>query len=326
MRRLICKSLIICVLVGAVGTMGCSSGPTADELVSPSDELVSPSVVSSSIHMEEIENVTEAVHITHFDIVIDNPNSYEGTIIYNELDFTGGGDSAGMVSPNFGNWRPPLISANGPTTLKFAVEFGSSEGESDFIAAFPKEDLPFEITGFIRIDFEGVKSFDVPVDGASASSAEGQSDLTEVGFKSLLTVQDVEQISQMQLHTQFYDYKAQLTDPAQVANMDSFYGLSFQTEDGMKAMTLTVIDFDSTSSADQHFQNVKSESQWESMQEPIGDESFEAELNSEGMGSIVIFLKGDKFVQLHTAMPVGESPIVDLSGLVQLANKVDGKL
>ena len=155
-------------------------------------------------------------------------------------------------------------------------------------------------------------------------------DLSEADFKSILTVQDVQQVlvAQGGLVTQFYDYKemAESTDPQQVAAMDSFYGLSFQTEDGMKGLTLTVIDFDSTSSADQHFQNVKSEPQWESMQEPIGDESFEAELNSEGMGSIVIFLKGDKFVQLHTAMPAGESPIVGLSGLEELANKVDGKL
>jgi len=157
-------------------------------------------------------------------------------------------------------------------------------------------------------------------------SQSGQTNLTEAEFKSLLTLQDVEQVSQMQLHTQFYDYKAESTNPDQVAAMDSFYGLSFQTAAETKSITLTVIDFDSTSSADQHFQNVKSEPQWESMQEPIGDESFEAELNSEGMGSIVIFLKGDKFVQLHTAMPVGESPIVDLSGLEELANKVDGKL
>ena len=157
-----------------------------------------------------------------------------------------------------------------------------------------------------------------------------QSSLTEEEFKSLLTVQDVQQVlvSQVELNTQFYNYKemAESTDPQQVVAMDSFYGLSFQTRDGMKSMTLTVIDFDSSSSAEQHFQKVKTESKLESMQEPIGDDSFAKQLNSEGMGSIVIFLKGDRVVQLHTAMPAGESPIVDLSGLEELANKVEGKL
>jgi len=157
-----------------------------------------------------------------------------------------------------------------------------------------------------------------------------QSSLTEEEFKSLLTVQDVQQVlvSQAELNTQFYNYKemAESTDPQQVVAMDSFYGLSFQTGDGMKSMTLTVIDFDSSSSAEQHFQKVKTESELESMQEPIGNDSFAKRLNSEGIGSIVIFLKGDRFVQLHTAMPVGESPIVDLSGLEELANKVEGKL
>lgn len=157
-----------------------------------------------------------------------------------------------------------------------------------------------------------------------------QSSLTEEEFKSLLTVQDVQQVlvSQVELNTQFYNYKemAESEDPQQVVAMDSFYGLSFQTGDGMKSMTLTVIDFDSSSSAGQHFQKVKTESELESMQEPIGDNSFAKQLNLEGMGSIVIFQKGDRFVQLHTAMPVGEPPIVDLSGLEELANKVEGKL
>ena len=320
MRRPIYGLLIICFLIGVAGIIGCSSGPSADE-------LVSPTVASSTIHMEEIEDVPGAVSITHFDIVIDNPNSYEGKIIFKDFAFTGGGGSVGTVASTFGGeWSTIIINAEGLTTVKFTLEAGSSQGESDFIAAFPKKDLPFKITGFVRIDFEGVKSFDVPVDGTSASSASGPSDLTEAEFKSLLTVQDVEQASQMQLHTQFYDYKAESTDPDQVVAMDSFYGLSFQTADATKAMTLMVIDFFSISKAEQHFQTIKSEPQWESMQEPIGDESLEAELNSEGMGSIVIFLKGDKFVQLHTAMPVGESPIVDLSGLEELANKVAGKL
>ena len=157
-----------------------------------------------------------------------------------------------------------------------------------------------------------------------------QSSLTEEEFKSLLTVQDVQQVlvSHVELNMQFYNYKemAESTGPQQVVAMDSFYGLSFQTGDGIKSMTLTVIDFDSSSSAEQHFQKVKTESKLESMQEPIGNGSFAKQLNSEGMGSIVIFLKGDRFAQLHTAMPVGESPIVDLSGLEELANKVEGKL
>lgn len=62
------------------------------------------------------------------------------------------------------------------------------------------------------------------------------------------------------------------------------------------------------------------------MQEPIGNDSYARQFNSEGIGSIVIFLKGDKVVEIHTAMPVGESPIVNLSGLLELAKKVEGKL
>ena len=157
-----------------------------------------------------------------------------------------------------------------------------------------------------------------------------ESKLTEEQFKGLLTIKDVEKVlvSQVELNTKFYDYKkmAESEDPEQVAAMDSFYGLSFQTEDGMKAMTLMAIDFDSTSSAQQHFQKVKIESELESMEKPIGDSSFEKELGLEGIGSVVIFLKGDKVIQLHTTMPEGEKPIVDLKGLEELAKKVEEKL
>lgn len=157
-----------------------------------------------------------------------------------------------------------------------------------------------------------------------------QDNLTEQEFKSLLSIDDVQQemASEVDLDTQFYDYKemAEAEDPQQVVNMDSFYGLSFQTEDGMRSMTLTVIDFDSTSSAGQRLQQGTQEGAWDSMQQSIGDESYRAELNSDGIGSMVIFLKGDKFVQLHTAMPDGESPIVDLDALEELAGKVEEKL
>lgn len=157
-----------------------------------------------------------------------------------------------------------------------------------------------------------------------------QGGLTKEEFNSLLTVQDVQQVlaAQVELNTQFYNYKemAESEDPEQVAAMDSFYGLSFETEDGMKSITLTVIDFDSTSSAEQYIQDKENESEWDSMQNPIGDESLEEQLNSEGMGSIIIFLKGDKCVQLHTTISSGDSPITDLNGLEELADKVEAEL
>jgi hypothetical protein len=115
---------------------------------------------------------------------------------------------------------------------------------------------------------------------------------------------------------------AESADPKQVIAMDSFFGLSFQTEDGMKAITLAVIDFNSTYSAQQHLQKVKIESELESMEMPIGESSYEKEFNSKDIGSIVIFLKGDKFVSLQTAVPDSEEAVVDLKGLEELAKKV----
>jgi len=111
--------------------------------------------------------------------------------------------------------------------------------------------------------------------------------------------------------------------------MDSFYGLSFQTEDGMKAITLAAIDFDSQASAQNHFENVKSETQepsFDTMDPPIGDASAEVEVNAQGIGSMVVFIKGDKVVQLHTAQPNGEQVLTDLEGLENLAEIVEKKL
>jgi len=163
---------------------------------------------------------------------------------------------------------------------------------------------------------------------AGCCPKQGFETLTEENFKMLLTLEDVETvlIAGVPLQTEFYDYKkmAESLDPEQAAVMDSWYGLSFQTEDGMKAITLAAMDFDSQASAQNHFEKVKSE--LDTMDPPIGYASAEAEVNAQGIGSMVVFIKGDKVIQLHTAQPDGEQPLTDLEGLENLAEIVEQKL
>jgi hypothetical protein len=155
--------------------------------------------------------------------------------------------------------------------------------------------------------------------------------LTEDQFKTLLTVEDIESVltSVVVLNTEFFDYKkpAESVDPAQVVNMDSWYGMGFNTQDGMKSLTFSVIDFDSQTSAQDHFEKTTAQTPGlEIMSLPIGDASAEVEVNAQGIGSIVVSIKGDKFIQLHTAMPVGEEAFVDLEGLEELVRTAESRL
>ena len=92
-------------------------------------------------------------------------------------------------------------------------------------------------------------------------------------------------------------------------------------------MTLTVVDFDSPASAQDHFEVVTTETPGiESMEPPIGDASAKVEFNAQGIGSVLVFIKGDKVIQLHTSMPEEQQPLVSLEGLEQIAVMVEGKL
>ena len=62
------------------------------------------------------------------------------------------------------------------------------------------------------------------------------------------------------------------------------------------------------------------------MDSPIGDASFEIEVNAQGIGSMLVFIKGDKLVSLHTAQPEGEGPLLSLEGLEDLADLVASRL
>ena len=156
-------------------------------------------------------------------------------------------------------------------------------------------------------------------------------ELTEGQFKTLLAVEDIENIltATVVLETEFFNYKklAESVDPAQVLNMDSWYGMSFNTEDRIKSLTFSIVDFVSQTSAQDHFEKMRAETPGlEIMSLPIGDTSAEVEVNAEGIGSVIVSIKGDKFIQLHTAMPVGEEALVGLEGLEELIRIVESRL
>ena len=155
--------------------------------------------------------------------------------------------------------------------------------------------------------------------------------LTEEKFRALITIEDVESRlkAKVSLKAEFRDYKdmAGGVDPAQVEKMDSWYGMTIEAGDGGPGITFSVIDFNSESSARAHFQKVITETPgMQAMDSPIGDASFEIEVNAQGIGSMLVFIRGDKLASLHTAQPDGEGPLLSLEGLEDFADLAASRL
>ncbi len=156
--------------------------------------------------------------------------------------------------------------------------------------------------------------------------------IAEESFMNLLTEEDVRGVrtTGTPLTTRFNDYKAmaERVDLAQVENMDSWYGLVIEAGDGAKGITFSAIDFDTTHSAQDHFEKMKSEAPpgMQDMAPPIGDASFEAGVNAQGIGSMLVFVNGDKLVSLHTAQPDAQEPLLSLEDLEELAELVASRL
>ena len=97
----------------------------------------------------------------------------------------------------------------------------------------------------------------------AATGATSGTALTEDSFRVLMTIKDVETrlTAKVSLKAEFRDYKdmAGRADTSQVGNMDSWYGLTIEAADGGPRMTFSVIDFDSTSSAQNHLEKTISE-------------------------------------------------------------------
>ena len=64
------------------------------------------------------------------------------------------------------------------------------------------------------------------------------------------------------------------------------------------------------------------ESQMQEMSLSIGDGSARAEINDQGIGSMLAFYKEDRFVSSHTAQAADQRPLLPLDDLEKPARKV----
>ena len=157
--------------------------------------------------------------------------------------------------------------------------------------------------------------------------------LAEEDFRALLTVQDIEPVLQEQADltaTDFIDLKQMLDGRVaqQMFPLDSGFSIFFVNEDQTKSIRLGVFDMKSLVGATSQYEEVKAntEPELEVMTPPIGNASSQMEANADGIGSNVVFLRGDKLVTLHTGVPEGAEALTDLAGLRELARIIDQRL
>ena len=155
--------------------------------------------------------------------------------------------------------------------------------------------------------------------------------LTLDNFTTLLTLDEVEKVLKIDvpLRRKIRDVKemSETVDPEQVASLDSAYMLTFEADYGFRGMTFAAIDFVSVDSAQEHFARLKEDTPG-AIEETlvIGDSALLVRVDFNGIGSAVMFIKGDKTVSLHTTRVEGDEPLINHEGLQQLAMGVAKRL
>ena len=154
---------------------------------------------------------------------------------------------------------------------------------------------------------------------------------TQERVAALLSVEDINQAAGggQTLTVEFRDGKemASNVDPSQVVEIESWFTSGFQSLNPIRGLTFSVMDFSSARAAQEHFDNVISETPGLIfMDPPIGDISAHVVFNGQGLGSIVMYRLGDRFVSLHTAQVFGVEPIMPVGGLEALARLVESRM
>ena len=169
-----------------------------------------------------------------------------------------------------------------------------------------------------------------PVVVTSVKSGEALT-VSEQTFVNLLTVRDVEQLlkAEVPLTTSYRDFKemAENVDPAEVVNVDSWFGLTLETPASGDGLTFTLIDFDSPTSASAHFEKMRSAKKARpELEASFGGSAYRVEMNFQSIGSMLVVVKGDKLLSFNTAISEGQPALVTLEGLDELAALVVSRL
>jgi hypothetical protein len=119
--------------------------------------------------------------------------------------------------------------------------------------------------------------------------------------------------------------KAAGIDPSQVENILSWYALDVTANGGYSGLTMSVMDFDSLSAAQAHYDLVTADGLLP-MDTVFGDRSAGAEINGGGFGSMLVFMHGNTLISLHTTMGNSQPPLVTQPNLEEMAKLISGRL
>lgn len=157
--------------------------------------------------------------------------------------------------------------------------------------------------------------------------------VTEEQFRSLLTADDILDLvdEDVTFETMFNDIRkaAAEVQSSLVASIDRAYALIFSTEDGTKGLTLTLTDFDSKDAAKEKYEQVKTATgppPFTDMSPVIGDASVRLTRDDRGIGSIIMFIDGDRSVTVHTTLGAPVDPLISLDDLKKLAIMAEERL
>ena len=153
--------------------------------------------------------------------------------------------------------------------------------------------------------------------------------LTEDDIRALLTLEDVEAVVTLSVQEVGIENlkESGQGDPTEVAAMQSWYALSFQTPDQTQFVQISVADYFAASSAQLRLTRALLEMQLFPTDRPIGDGSAYIQVQSGGVGDLIFLIKDDKAVQVLSSMAPGQGQsLIDLEGLLEVARTVAGRL
>ncbi|MAF53208.1 MAG: hypothetical protein CL694_09385 [Chloroflexi bacterium] len=195
---------------------------------------------------------------------------------------------------------------------------------------FAAQMSPDQLVEDIR-DLSAAESTPVQQVAVSHSPADSDGGMTEDEFVTLLTAEDIMTIlsAKISLTTQTVDMRemAEGVDASQVETIESWYWLALGEAGIDRGLSFSVMDFDSEDAALAHYGEVTSDDSGMFQMTPsIGYASAHVDVNAGGIGSMVVFVSGDKLVTLHTAQDDSLLPLVSISAIETLAKVVAARL
>ena len=155
--------------------------------------------------------------------------------------------------------------------------------------------------------------------------------VSEQTFLHLLIAEDIKQMlsAEAPLTTSYKDLKEieGNVSPGKVVNMDSWFGLTIESDASTDAITFELMDFDSPTSASAYFEKTRFAKK--AIPEVVashGGSSYSVEMNFVTIGSMLVIVKEDKVLSFQTVKPENQPALFTMENLDELASLVASRL